>query len=158
MTTEIQRLLDDYVARWRDREADWYAFPDSTEEGYQRSQHRYIGGGGSGKHNDPSTITAGSFNVSAMTIPPAQGTTSHAHALDEAFFVLGGLLTVFLETQDGERARTVLGPWDCVYRPAGVLGGLYNHTIEPAYVQVILPVGDTVPTEHRNHQMVHDYF
>lgn len=144
-------MLERCVARWSTREADWNAFPEAGQEGYRRSQHRYVGGGGSGKHDDPNVIPPGHFNISVMTIPPGQGTTSHSHHLDEAFFVVKGHITVFLEDEAGNRAETVLGPWDCICRPAGAMGGLFNHTIEPAYVQVVLPVGDTIPYEHRDH-------
>lgn len=146
-----EEMLDTCVARWVDRGSDWNAFPEAHREGYRRAQHRYVGGGGSGKHDDPGVIPAGNFNISVMTIPPGQGTTSHTHRLDEAFFLLKGYLTVFVEDQSGHRAETVLGPWDCIARPAGVMAGIFNHTVEPAYVQVILPVGDTIPVEHRDH-------
>lgn len=151
VTGTPEELLKTCVARWVDRAVDWNAFPDAGKEGYRRSQHRYVGGGGSGKHDDPNVIPPGHFNISVMTIPPGQGTSSHTHTLDEAFFVLQGNLTAFLEAEDGGRTETVLGQWDCICRPAGVFGGIYNHTLEPAYVQVILPAGDTVPTANRPH-------
>jgi len=35
-----------FVARFRDRKADWAAFEDAKIEGYRRAQHRFIGAEG----------------------------------------------------------------------------------------------------------------
>lgn len=156
ITGSLEEVLSQCVVRWVDREADWHAFPDAEREGYRRSQHRYVGTGGSPKTGAANIIPPGSFNISVMTIPAGQGTTSHTHHVDEAFFVLKGMLTLFLEDQSGNRAETVLGPWDCTCRPAGVMAGVFNHTVEPAYVQVVLPSQNTIPIEHRDHGKEHE--
>ena len=54
----LEEIMDTYVARFRDREPDWEAFEDAKIEGYKRAQHRFIGAGGSGKHDDPNAIPA----------------------------------------------------------------------------------------------------
>ena len=51
---------------------------------------------------------------------------------------LRGTLKVFLEDGAGNRAETMLGPWDCVSCPAHVIHGFENVGVEPAYLQVML--------------------
>ena len=53
----LEQIAEKFVARFRDRKADWAAFEDAKIEGYKRAQHRFIGAGGSGKHSDTSVIT-----------------------------------------------------------------------------------------------------
>ena len=43
----------------------------------------------------------------------------------------------------GRRVEVVLGPWDCVSCPAGVVHGYHNNTLEPVYTQVM--VGKSQP-------------
>src|SRR5262245_56701386 len=50
--------MQKYVGRFREKKPDWAAFEDAKIEGYKRAQHRFIGAGGSGKHNDPTVIPA----------------------------------------------------------------------------------------------------
>src|ERR1041384_5994647 len=45
----LEDIAARYVARFRERKADWAAFEDAKLEGYKRAQHRFIGAGGSGK-------------------------------------------------------------------------------------------------------------
>ena len=52
-----------YVGRFKDKKPDWAAFEDAKIEGYKRAQHRFIGAGGSGKHDDPTIIPAGQFHA-----------------------------------------------------------------------------------------------
>jgi mannose-6-phosphate isomerase-like protein (cupin superfamily) len=54
------------------------------------------------------------------------------------FFVLQGRLMIFFEDEAGNREEMVLGPWDCVSCPAGVIHGYHNNTVEPVYTQVML--------------------
>ena len=65
----LEDIAARYVARFRDRKADWAAFEDAKVEGYKRAQHRFIGAGGSGKHDDPTVIPAKNFTLSIMYVP-----------------------------------------------------------------------------------------
>ena len=47
-------------------------------------------------------------------------------------------MKVFFEDDAGRREEAVLGRWDCVSAPAGVLHGFENVGLEPAYLQVML--------------------
>jgi mannose-6-phosphate isomerase-like protein (cupin superfamily) len=134
----LDDILARYVARFRDRKPDWAAFADAAIEGYKRAQHRFIGGGGSGKHGDPDAIPARGFTLSIMYVEPGQGNAAHTHEVEEVFFVLKGLLTVFLEDDAGNRRTVRLGPWECISCPPGVVHGYINDSLEPVYFQVML--------------------
>jgi mannose-6-phosphate isomerase-like protein (cupin superfamily) len=135
---EIERR---YVARFRERKPDWNAFEDAKQEGYRRAQHRFIGAGGSGKHGDPNVIPPRGFTLSIMYVEPGQGNAAHTHEVEEVFFVLRGHLTAFLEDEAGNRVETVLGPWECIACPPGVIHGYVNNSLEPVYFQVMLGRG-----------------
>jgi len=133
----VEQLLNQQVARFVDRTPDWDAFADARVDGYRRAQHRFIGSGASGK-TDTRVIPAEHFTLSIMYVPPGQGNAPHTHEVEEIFFILDGKVRVFLEDAEGRRAETVLGRWDCVSCPAGVVHGYENVGLEPAYLQVML--------------------
>jgi len=137
----LEEIAERYVARFRDRKADWDAFADARVEGYKRAQHRFIGAGGSGKAGEPGVIPPGNFTLSIMYVQPGQGNAAHTHEVEEVFFVLQGYLTVFFEDEDGRRIDVRLGPWECVSAPAGVIHGYQNESLEPVYFQVMLGRG-----------------
>jgi oxalate decarboxylase/phosphoglucose isomerase-like protein (cupin superfamily) len=137
----VEDILKRYVGRFREKKGDWAAFEDAKIEGYKRAQHRFIGAGGSGKHNDPTVIPAGNFTLSIMYVPVGQGNAAHTHEVEECFFVLQGYMTVFVEDENGHRVSTRLGPWDTICCPAGVIHGYQNDGVEPVYMQVMLGRG-----------------
>jgi mannose-6-phosphate isomerase-like protein (cupin superfamily) len=137
MTTSLEQLLQQRVARWTDRIADWDAFADARVDGYRRAQHRFIGPGASGKA-DGRFIAADHFTLSVMFVPPGQGNAAHTHEVEEVFFILRGKVKVFFEDESGRRVETVLGAWDCVSCPPHVVHGYENVDLEPAYLQVML--------------------
>jgi len=146
MPPEIAALsLDEiaarYIGRFRDKVPDWEAFEDAKIEGYRRAQHRFIGAGGSGKHDDPNAIPARAFTLSIIFCPPGQGNAAHTHEVEEIFFVLQGYLSVFIEDEAGNRVTRKLGPWECIACPPGVIHGFDNDSLEPVYFQVMLGRG-----------------
>jgi len=134
----LDEIADRYIGRFRDKVGDWVAFEDAKIEGFRRAQHRFIGAGGSGKHEDPSVIPARAFTLSIMFVPPGQGNAAHTHEVEEIFFVLQGYLTVFVEDEAGRRITRKLGPWECIACPPGVIHGYQNESLEPVYFQVML--------------------
>jgi len=134
----LDEIADRYIGRFRDKVGDWAAFEDAKIEGFRRAQHRFIGAGGSGKHEDPSVIPARAFTLSIMFVPPGQGNAAHTHEVEEIFFVLRGYLTVFVEDEAGRRITRKLGPWECIACPPGVIHGYQNESLEPVYFQVML--------------------
>jgi oxalate decarboxylase/phosphoglucose isomerase-like protein (cupin superfamily) len=137
----LETIMGRYVARFADRRADWAAFEDAKIEGFKRAQHRFIGAGGSGKHDDSTVIPAKNFTLSIMYVPTGQGNAAHTHEVEEVFFVLQGHLDVFVEDEQGKRITKRLGPWECISCPAGVIHGYQNDSLEPCYFQVMLGRG-----------------
>lgn len=137
----LPEILDRFVARFRNLKSDWAAFEDAKIEGYKRAQHRFIGAGGSGKHDRSDFIPAGNFTLSIMYVEPGQGNAAHTHEVEEVFFVLQGFLTVFIEDEDGNKLSSRLGPWECISCPPGVIHGYVNDSLEPVYFQVMLGRG-----------------
>jgi mannose-6-phosphate isomerase-like protein (cupin superfamily) len=131
----LQEICTKYVARFGDRKPDWHAFADAAIDGWRRAQHRFIGN--TSRKPDDRIIPAGGFTLSVMYVPPGQGNAAHTHEIEEVFFVLQGHVMVFFEDEAGNRVETVLGPWDCVSCPAGVIHGYHNNTVEPLYMQVM---------------------
>jgi mannose-6-phosphate isomerase-like protein (cupin superfamily) len=137
----LEEIAERYVGRFRDKTPDWAAFEDAKIEGYHRAQHRFIGAGASGKHNDPGTIPPRAFTLSIIHLPPNQGNAAHTHEVEECFFVLQGYLTVFIEDETGNRVSRKLGPWECIACPPGVIHGFQNESLEPVWFQVMLGCG-----------------
>jgi oxalate decarboxylase/phosphoglucose isomerase-like protein (cupin superfamily) len=137
----LEEMAERYVARFQDRQADWYAFEDARIEGYRRAQHRFIGAGASGKVGDTNVVPPGAFTLSVMFVPPGQGNAAHTHEVEEVFFVLKGYMTAFIEDESGRRVDVKLGPWDCISCPAGVIHGYQNDTLEPVWLQIMLGKG-----------------
>jgi len=137
----LEEIAERYIGRFRDKVPDWAAFEDAKIEGYRRAQHRFIGAGGSGKHDDPSTIPPRGFTLSIIFCPPGQGNAAHTHEVEEVFFVLKGMLDVFIEDEAGNRVTRRLGPWECIACPPGVIHGFQNDSLEPVWFQVMLGRG-----------------
>src|ERR1700686_2221409 len=137
----LDEIAERYIGRFRDKIPDWEAFEDAKIDGYRRAQHRFIGAGGSGKHDDPTIIPPRGFTLSIMFVPPGQGNAAHTHEVEEVFFVLQGHLDVFVQDEDGRKITRRLGPWECISCPAGVIHGYQNDSLEPVYFQVMLGRG-----------------
>jgi oxalate decarboxylase/phosphoglucose isomerase-like protein (cupin superfamily) len=137
----LEEIIDRYVGRFSEKTPDWAAFEDAKIEGYKRAQHRFIGAGGSGKHEDPESIPARAFTLSIMYVEPGQGNAPHTHEVEEIFFVLDGFLDVFVEDEDGNRVTRRLGKWECIACPPGVIHGYDNNSLGPVYFQVMLGRG-----------------
>ena len=73
-----------------------------------------------------------------MYVEPGQGNAAHTHEVEETFFVLKGLLNVFLEDETGNREEIRLGEWECISCPPGVIHGYINNSLEPVWIQVML--------------------
>lgn len=133
----LEALFQRQVARFAERIPDWDAFADARVDGYRRAQRRYLGSGASGKA-DARAIPAEHFTLSVMQVPPGQGNAAHSHEVEEVFFILDGHVRVFFEDDKGGRVEAVLGRWDCVSAPAGVIHGFENVGTTDAYLQVML--------------------
>jgi mannose-6-phosphate isomerase-like protein (cupin superfamily) len=130
MTNPVPSIddIDKYVARLKDRQTDWGVldFQAKVDPKYRRAQLRYVGGGGTGRHDDPNIIKAGHFTLSTMLLPPGNEGPLHLHTdVEELFFVLEGTLTCIWS--DGNRQiERALGTRDMVWIPAGIWRGVRN--------------------------------
>jgi len=112
---------------------------DAKIEGYRRAQHRFIGAGGSGKHDDPTVIPPRGFTLSIMFVPPGQGNAAHTHE-SRRCFSCSGLPDGVLEDEAGRRVSRNLAPWECIACPPASSTGP-NDGLERCYMQVMLGRG-----------------
>jgi len=130
MTDSVPNIdqIDKHIARLKDRQPDWgvLVFQAKIDPKYRRAQMRYVGGGGTGKHDDPNIIHAGHFTLSTMILPAGNEGPLHLHSdVEELFFVLEGMLTCIWS--DGRRQiERTLGPRDLIWIPAGIWRGVRN--------------------------------
>lgn len=145
---DLKKILQENVGRFAQKEGDWNAFPDTKEEGFKRAQYRFIGSGGARTH-DPNAIEANNFTLSMMYLPPGQGGKSHAHEVEEAFFMLQGHCVFYFEDDQGNREEIRLGPWEVICAPKEVYHGFYNDSPEGCYMQVIVGKAKLDPIRFR---------
>jgi len=140
-TTRDAGLLNDlrsHIGRFSAKQPDWHAFP--ANEGYpelSRAQIRYIGAGGSPKVSDPSTMKADHFTLSLVYLPAGNYAASHMHEVEEAFFVVQGVLTIASD-YDGKIVRSRLGPRDMLLNEPGRPHGFLNDGVEPVLMAIMV--------------------
>ena len=135
--------FEEHIQRYGAKELDWQPFAKQGdfEDRYRRAHVRMVGASITGKHTEPGTITADHFTLSVMMMPPGAEAPSHAHEVEEVFFVVKGELTAWWEADDGRILETVLREREMICSPAGIMHGLRNHTDSEALVQVVIGVG-----------------
>lgn len=135
--------FSEHVQRYGSKELDWDPFSaqGDLKEEYRRAHVRMVGASITGKHYEPGTVTANNFTLSVMMMPPGAVAPSHAHEVEEVFFVVKGELTAWWEDDDGRIVDTVLKEREMICSPAGIMHGLRNHTDEDALVQVVIGAG-----------------
>lgn len=135
--------IDDWIARLENRQVDWEVlkFQAEVDPKYRRAQIRYLGGGGTGKHDDQNIVPAHNFTLSTMLLPPASEGPLHLHSdVEEVFFVLTGRITC-VWVQNGEKTERTLGPKDMICTPPGVYRGVRNEGDVEATMLVMLGEG-----------------
>ena len=155
LESDLRTRLTTHIGRHADKVWDWDAFPASR--GYPelaRAQIRYIGAGGSPKIDDPATLAPGHFTVSMVHQPAGKYGASHAHEVEEAFLVLGGVLTVGWEW-DGEVILAKVGPKDMVLQASNVPHGFRNDGVEPVLVSIMLGKARPNPPRYTCHPKTH---
>jgi len=143
-TTAITRLdqlradLLAHVGRYELKTPDWNAFPaNSGFPELARAQIRYVGAGGSPKHDDPATLPAEHFTLSLIFQEPGKYAAMHHHEIEEAFLVLQGVLTVTWDYH-GDHVDMRLGPRDMVLNPPGRPHGFRNDGFEPVVLSIMV--------------------
>ncbi len=130
--------LRSHIGRFADKQPDWDAFP--SNRGYPdlaRAQIRYVGAGGSPKVSDPSTLKAGHFTLSLVHLPAGHYAASHVHDVEEAFFVVKGVLTVASD-YDGRIVKSRMGPRDMLLNEPGRPHGFLNDGVEPVLMAIMV--------------------
>ena len=84
-------------------------------------------------------------NATLARTTELEGQVTRAIQLASEMRGLQGELTVFFEAEDGTRKEIVLGPWDCVSCPRGVVHGYQNNGKETLWLMVML--GKSTKTE-----------
>lgn len=138
-STSIAARLESHVGRHQSKLWDWDAFPASR--GYPelaRAQMRYIGAGGSPKHDDTSTLVPSRFTCSLIYLDSPRYAAVHAHEIEEIFFVQQGRLIVSWEREDGTFADIQLGPGDALLNPSEIPHGFRNDGPEPVIAQFMV--------------------
>ena len=125
--------------RYDDRREDWevFGFETQLDQGYGRSQRRYIGASGSIDHDDPRALAPSAFTMSIQTIPAGNRIPEHWHETEETFFVLEGDCTVRV-VRDDEFATISLHKWDLVSIPSSVAHDVRNDGSTSCALQTIL--------------------
>jgi mannose-6-phosphate isomerase-like protein (cupin superfamily) len=132
MLTDLEALLDSYLATRESRVEDWdtLGFQAKAGEEFRRAQIRYIGSGATGDHeSDRRILAAEHFTFSNMLLPKGAVGPEHTHHdVEEVFFVLEGEVEFTLhDVDDGTRtASRVLRYRDLLKVPAGVPRSLRN--------------------------------
>jgi quercetin dioxygenase-like cupin family protein len=128
-SADLENFVDSCVASRASRREDWDTLAFQAEAGpqYLRAQIRYVGSGGTGNHDDDTSILApGGFTFSNMLLPPGGEGPEHTHHdAEEAFFVLEGTLEVGVHRGDEKVTRT-FGYRDMIVIPPGVPRSLRN--------------------------------
>ncbi|MBV8086013.1 MAG: cupin domain-containing protein [Chloroflexi bacterium] len=138
MGRDLKLELEAHAGRHELKAWDWDAFP--ANRGFPelaRAQMRYIGAGGSPKHDDPTTLPAEHFTLSLIWQEPGRSAAMHRHEIEEAFLVLEGVLTVTWD-YDGRHADMRLGPRDMVLNPPGRPHGFRNDGVEPVLMSIMV--------------------
>ena len=150
-TEALRAAMGAYTGWHTSKTFDWDAFPASR--GYpelSRAQMRYVGAGGSPKADDPSTLRPAAFTLSLVHQPAGKLGATHAHEVEEAFFVLEGVLTVGWEW-DGEVIEAKLGPRDMVLHATDRPHGFRNDGPNPVLVSIQVASGKPRPPVYTFH-------
>jgi quercetin dioxygenase-like cupin family protein len=148
MTASIERenalsldeRMEKYTVRFASRQEDWGVldFQTKVSPKYKRAQIRYLGGGGTGAHDDPNMLPAEHFTLSTMLLPSGCEGPLHKHPdVEEVFFVIKGSVTIIWE-EDGTEIEKVITERDMIFTPPGVYRGLRNHTDSDCLMLVML--------------------
>ncbi|MBL7235593.1 cupin [Novacetimonas hansenii] len=147
----MQISLDQHIGRFADKVFDWEAFPANI--GYAelaRGQMRYIGGGGSPKVSDRTTLPPTHFTLSLLEEETGTYAAGHSHEIEESFLVLEGELTVGWE-KDGSVIEATLGPLDMVQNLRDVPHGFRNDGAQKVLMSVTVDSGRPLPPHNVFH-------
>ena len=132
------------VIRFAEIMPDWAAYPDSRWEGNHRAVYRYIGGP-PGK--SPGALLPGrDFSNGIVMAPPENGAPLHDHHCEEIFMVWDGEFEIYwVDHKAQEKKSVVLGLYDAVRIPPGIMRGYRNLGKEEGFLYYIHGRGEYRP-------------
>lgn len=129
------------VARFEELRPSKQAFVDTRLPEHVRDIFNVIGRGVTEDATlAPAIPDARDFNVAYVGADPGKGAALHAHPTVEVFIPLSGQWAVYWNDEGDE--EVVLGPWDVISVPPGVMRGFRNAGTERAYLMAILGGSD----------------
>jgi len=125
------------VARFKDLQPSHQAFIDSRIPGHEREIFNVIGRGVTEDASlKPAITDAQHFNLTLVQAGPGKGAALHSHPTVEVFMSLSGEWGIYWG--DNGENEIVLGPWDTISVPPGVMRGFRNAGSEDGYLMAIL--------------------
>lgn len=125
------------VARFDRLRASPQAFVDTRLPGHERDIYNVIGRGVTEDSSlRPAIGDAQGFNVTYTSAEPGNGAALHAHPTVEVFIPMSGKWSVYWG-EDGDE-EVILGPWDVISVPPGVMRGFRNVGDGHAYMMAII--------------------
>ncbi|MEJ0070755.1 MAG: cupin domain-containing protein [Pseudomonadota bacterium] len=125
------------IARFDELRPTTQAYLDTLIPGHARDIYNLIGRGVTENPASQAAIAvAEGFNVTLVKAPPNNGAALHAHPTVEVFIPLSGKWAICWG-DDGER-EVVLGPWDVISVPSGVMRGFRNVGSEDHHLLAIV--------------------
>ena len=129
------------VARFKELEPSRQAFVDSRIPGHERLIFNVIGRGVTEDTSlNPAITDARDFNLTLVHAAPGKGAALHSHPTVEVFIPLSGEWAIYWG--DNGETEIVLGQWDTISVPPGVLRGFRNAGNQDGYLMAILGGSD----------------
>ena len=121
------------IARFHDLKSSAHAFVDTLIPGHEREIYNVIGRGVTEDASLDEAITAAEdFNMTLVKAAPGKGAALHSHTTVEVFMPLTGEWAVYWGDHGEE--EIILGRWDVISVPAGVMRGFRNVGREDHYL------------------------
>ena len=125
------------VARFKELQPSRQAFVDSLIPGHERAIFNVIGRGVTEDTSlNPAITDARDFNLTLVQAAPRKGAALHSHTTVEVFIPLSGEWAIYWG--DNGENEIVLGPWDTISVPPGVMRGFRNAGNEEGHLMAIL--------------------
>ena len=131
------------IARFADLRPNPQMFVDTRLPEHERELFSVIGPGVSeDRETRPAIGTAEDFNIAYISAHPGKGAALHSHTTVEVFIPLTGKWKIYWN-EGAEQQSVVLGPWDCISMPKGIMRGFANAGTEYAYMIGIVGGADS---------------